>query len=516
MARPFDFGQINLTANGEFPDSSPDRDVPFRIVILSDLGGSFRHQRGTQNIANCRVLEINRDNFEEVFAKLAVTINLSSDLNAPLQLRFAEMDDFHPDRIFQRATMFAQLREMRARVADPDTFPAVAEELDLRVAKTAPARTETATGSTPAIESVASGLAAGSLLDATIEQTEHGRGSQGSRSTNELDAFVRGVTKPHLVASADPRQAETLAMIDRASSAKMRALLHVPAFQSLEAVWRAVHFLVRRMDTGPQLKLYLIDISKEELAADLGDTQKMHSNGAYRLLVEKSVGTPGAEPWALIVGNYEFGPEREDAEFLARLARIANAAGAPFLAAANPRLMGCDSLAETPHPREWSLPPHAEGAAAWASLRALPEAAWIGLALPRFLLRLPYGKKTDPSESFDFEEMTQPPAHEDYLWANAAFACALLLAQSFSDNGWDMRPGTHSQIDGLPLHVYEQNGESELKPCAEALLTEEAAQRILDNGLMPLVSLKGQDAVRIVRFQSIAEPLRNLLSRWNA
>ena len=306
------------------------------------------------------------------------------------------------------------------------------------------------------------------------------QGSRASRSTNELDAFVRRVTESHLVAAADPRQSQTLAMIDRLLSEQMRALLHVPAFQSLEAAWRAVSFLVRRVETASQLKLYLIDISKGELAADLRASQELHSSGVYQLLVGKSVGTPGAEPWTLIVGNYEFGPESEDAELLGRLAKVAKGAGAPLLAAASSRLVGCVSLAETPHPREWTLPANAEGAAAWAGLRALLEVAWIGLALPRFLLRLPYGKRTDPIESFDFEEMAQPPAHEDYLWGNAAFACAVLLAQSFSEDGWTMRPGTHTQIDGLPLHVYEQDGESELKPCAEVLLTEEAAERILD------------------------------------
>lgn len=149
------------------------------------------------------------------------------------------------------------------------------------------------------------------------------------------------------------------------------------------------------------------------------------------------------------------------------------------------------------------------------ALRAVPEAASIGLALPRFLLRLPYGRKTDTIESFDFEEMMQPPEHEDYLWANPAFAGALLLAQSFSEHGWYMRPGTHGQMDVLPLHVYERDGESELKPCAEVLLTEESAERVLEHGLIPLVSLKGQDALRLVRFQSIAEPLRALAGRWD-
>src|SRR5208337_3099418 len=165
------------------------------------------------------------------------------------------------------------------------------------------------------------------------------------------------------------------------------------------------------------------------------------------------------------------------------------------------RLLGCVSLAATPEPQDWKPPQNAE---AWEALRRLPEASAVGLALPRFLLRLPYGKKTEPIESFDFEEMPDTPSHENYLWGNPAFVCALLLAQSFNQDGWDLRPGVISELDDLALHVYEENGESGLKPCAEALLTERTAERILEAGLMPLLSLKGKDRVRLMRFQSIA------------
>jgi type VI secretion system protein ImpC len=351
---------------------------------------------------------------------------------------------------------------------------------------------------------------------------------------DDLERFVRRVTEPHLAAVPDSRQAEVLAVIDRALSSQMRALLHVPAFQALEAAWRAVFLLVRRLETDSQLKLYLIDISKPELAEDLGGSQDLpsadlpradlrsadlrskdlRSAGLFRLLVDRSVGTPGAEPWALVVGNYTFGPNRQDASILARLAQIASAAGAPFLAGASPRAVGCESFAETPYPEDWKAEAEGDDSAAWAALRQLPEAGYLGLALPRFLLRLPYGPTTDPVESFSFEEMPDSPAHEDYLWGNPAFACALLLAQSFSDNGWQMRPGAPSELDGLPLHVYKRDSDSELKPCAEALLTERAAGKILERGPMPLVWLKGQDAVRLVRFQSMAEPLGALKGKW--
>jgi type VI secretion system protein ImpC len=444
--------------------------------------------------------------------------------------------------------MFRRLREARIRLNDPATFAAAAEELGLAPAtsKTSPEPPRMPVASDPKL------APSGSFLDAVIEEattaeattedatgrsvsgptandqrrtTSSHRESPRFRVPDDLERFVRRVTEPHLAPVPDSRQPEVLAVIDRALSSQMRALLHVPAFQTLEAAWRAVFLLVRRLDTDSQLKLYLIDVSKPELAADLRNSPDLHSNdlnsndlgstGLFRLLVDRSVGAPGAEPWALIVGNYTFSPDRQDASTLARLAQVANAAGAPFIAGASPRAVGCESFAETPYPEDWKWKGEAEDIAAWAALRRLPNAGYLGLAQPRFLLRLPYGETTDPVESFSFEEMPDTPAHEDYLWGNPAFACALLLAQSFSEDGWQMRPGTHSEIDGLPLHVYEQDGDSELKPCAEALLTERAAGKMLENGLMPLVWLKGQDAVRLVRFQSMAEPLSGLAGRWS-
>jgi len=510
MVQPFRFGEINLTAGGDPTHSSGSREAPFCIAILGDFGGHSRRTRPNLGIADRRPVNIDRDNFDRVMANFGVEVNLEIDADRSLQLRFSELEDFHPDRLIENASIFSKLRDLRARVADPETFPAVAREFGLQASDPAARTREAATVQGPSVSSVVSNIATGSLLDATVERTEQGREkiSQPSRTANELDGFVRRVVAPHLVAATDPRQAETLAMLDRALSVQMRALLHVPAFQRLEAAWRAVYFLVRRIETGAQLKLYLVDVSREELEADLNASHNLTGTGAYQLLVEKSVATPGADPWAVIVGNFEFGPTRADAELLGKLAKVAQSAGAPFLAAASPRLLGCESLSEAPHPRQWTLPPDPESVLAWAALRALPEAPWLGLALPRFLLRLPYGKETDSIGSFDFEEMAQPPAHEDYLWGNPSFACALLLAQSFSDSGWDMRPGIHNEIVGLPLHVYERDGESELKPCAEALLTEDTAECILERGLMPLVSVKGQDVVQVMGLRAVTQLLR--------
>jgi type VI secretion system protein ImpC len=510
--KPFNFGEVNLTAGGDDDRAIPADETPFCVAIIGDFGGGSRGDLGERP-----ALLIDRDNFEEVLGKIGpeIQLPLNGD-DAPVRLAFSELDDFHPDQIFERSGMFQRLRDLRALLSDPSTFPAAAAELGLAADRQSPAKpTQT---NTPTAASIAR-LATGSLLDESIEQTQGRPVDQAARrAPDELQEFVRRVTEPHLAVADSDLQAEVISVLDRAASAQMRSLLHSPNFQALEAAWRAAFLLVRRIETDARLKLYLIDISAQELKADLaspGPSKDLHASGLYRRLVEKSVGTPGAEPWAVIVGNYSFGPSREDAELLERIARIAQAAGAPFIAGASPQLLGTPSLPSAPHPRDWKPHQDTDGARAWDKLRRLPEASAVGLALPRFLLRLPYGEKTASVESFEFEEMPNTPAHEDYLWGNAAFACGLLLAESFKYQGRAMRPGAISDIDGLPLHAYERDGESQLKPCAEILLTGDAVEHILENGLMPLVSLKGRDLVRLARFQSIAEPPRPLAGPWD-
>src|ERR1035437_4055634 len=278
----------------------------------------------------------------------------------------------------------------------------------------------------------------------------------------------------------------------------MRAILHHSAFQAVEAAWRAVFRLVRAIETGSQLKLYLLDISKAELAADLNSADGLRQSRAWRMLVQETVGT-GGDPWSVVAGNYSFMRTVDDAQMLGRLAKIMSFARAPFLGEADPGNSGMETE---------------EAARHWDALRQLPEASWIGLAMPRFLLRLPYGKKIDPVESFDFEEMSGTPGHQQYLWGNPAFACVQLLAEAFANDGWEMRPGAYAEIDGLPLHVYEAQGEKQVKPCAEVLLTERDIDWILDQGYMALVSIRDRDAVRLMRFQSIAKPLARLSGPW--
>jgi type VI secretion system protein ImpC len=303
-----------------------------------------------------------------------------------------------------------------------------------------------------------------------------------------------------------------LAAADAAIGERMRAVLHHPDFQRLEAAWRGVHFLVTGLELDATLQLHIVDIGKEELRADLQAAgADLRRSAAYRLLVERQRAAPDTPPWSVLVGDYHFGPGADDVAMLAALGAIAAQAGAPLLAAGADQLLGCDSLAATPDPSDWRAP-DADSAARWQALRASPGASWLGLALPRLLLRLPYGKQTDRVEHFDFDEYDG--AHASYLWGNAAFGCALLLGQSFQDNAWDLAPGELLDIGALPAHTVRRDSAAYMQACAETLLSERAADAILRLGLMPMLSFGNRDAVHLARSQSLAAPPQPLSGPW--
>src|SRR5262249_28892499 len=154
----------------------------------------------------------------------------------------------------------------------------------------------------------------------------------------------------------------------------------------------------------------------------------------------------------------------DDVALLARLAQVARAAGAPLIAGASPEIVGSEGFGVAPDPDDWKPGgPDSPAAQVWAALRELPEARWLGLAAPRFLLRLPYGEKTDPTESFAFEELPEGAPHESYLWGAPALVCLELLGTAFAQSAWRLRPGQEAEVDGLPLHVFEEGRERRIK-----------------------------------------------------
>lgn len=491
------FLDVEPEARTAWQDVEPTPELPFRVLILGDLCGA----RADRKPLAARVpIRIDRDDFDDVLARLRPEIELRLDGDATARVVIRDLDDFHPDALYRSLPVFSALREMRERLEDPRSFGAAARELMGEAAEPgAPARPP-----------------AGSILDSILGEVDGGTGPAGGEASpsgagDSLQRFIRTILSPHRVPGEDPRQAALLERADRAVTPMMRAVLHDPGFRSIEALWRCIHLLTRRVETDASLGIWLFDVTRAELAKDLGAAAGPAGTSAlYRAVVDREVGTPGGSPWSLIVGDFAFGPTAPDVQLLAGLAALGRATNAPFIGAATPALAGAPDFAREADPAEWQ----AVGSAEWSAFRRSPAARFAGLALPRFLVRQPWGEEGEPCDAFDFEEVDAPPRHEDLLWGNPAFACAVLLARAFSRAGWQLRSGFDPDLSGLPLHLFREAGETKSQPCAETLLTERAADRLLDAGLMPLASIRDRDAVRLVRLQSVTDPAAPLAARW--
>jgi type VI secretion system protein ImpC len=457
---------------------------------------------------------VDLDNLDDVLFRYAPRLHLPlADPAAPsMLLELRKMDDFHPDALYRSLDAFRAMRELRQRMLDPRTFAAEAEAL--RAAREAQ---RSPLSDRPAIERAAPVDDEGELFERLLGRKPGEQPRPRPRQPEpglDITPFIRAIVRPYVVSAKSTDQEHLVASVDQAIGMQMREVLRDPGFRGLEAAWRGVEWLIQRVELSEDVELCLLDVSKQELAADLAMIGgELHDSGLYRLLVERAARTPGSRPWSVLVGNYVLGTSDEDVALLRALGAIGSRAGAPFIAAGAPSVVGCRSVAAEPDPRRW-IPLEGEAERRWMSLRASAEARWIGLALPRFLLRLPYGARTEPIDAFDFEEQPAAPEHEAYLWGNPSIACAMLLAAAFADRGWSMQPGDRLEIDDLPAHVFEDGGESRMTACAEAYLTETAGDAILRRGIMPILSYRDRNAARLVRFQSLAEPPAALAGRW--
>jgi type VI secretion system protein ImpC len=306
-----------------------------------------------------------------------------------------------------------------------------------------------------------------------------------------------------LAPKVDPAQVQSKAQRDEARAAQLRAVLHHPAFQLLEAAWRGVQGLVRSLDLNEDLQLHLLDASPAEWLADVLAAQGDVAQTQLARSLTRQGDADEPPTWSLVVGLHDFGPSEADLTVLSALGTLAASVSGSFIASARPEVLGLDSFAAAADPADWPGM-GADDRARWEAFRRTTAAASVRLAAPRVLLRLPYGQATDAIDAFAFEEMAPGFAHASCLWGSGALACAQLVGQSFMDQGWALRLGDRLDVEDLPAYVLERDGEKHLLPCAEANLGEGAGERLLALGLVPLLSYKRRNAVRVMGLRAMA------------
>ncbi|HEX3654841.1 MAG TPA: type VI secretion system contractile sheath large subunit [Pirellulales bacterium] len=304
----------------------------------------------------------------------------------------------------------------------------------------------------------------------------------------------------------------TIAAIDRKLTEQINLVLHHPDYQKLEGAWRGLHHLVTHTETDEMLKLRVLNISKK----DLGKTIKKFKGTAwdqsplFKKMYEEEFGQFGGEPYGCLVGDYHFDHSPPDVELLSGMAQISAAAHAPFITGAEPTLMQMESWRELANPRDLTKIFGTAEYAAWRSLRESEDSRYIGLCMPRFLSRLPYGAKTNPVEDFEFEEETGAADHSKYTWANSAYAMATNINQSFKAFGWCSRiRGIESggAVEGLPCHTFPtDDGGVDMKCPVEIAISDRREAELAKNGFMPLVHRKNSDFAAFIGAQSLQKP----------
>ena len=500
--------------------------LPFNALILGAFSGNVSADSITEKKpASLKPKIIDRDNFDDILSSIKPTLTLcpTGDQSHSITLSFTELEDFEPDHLFESLNIFSELRTLRRKLANNATFEATAKEMNAWSAATSEPNsnemsTERSTKSStqnkspePAYEMESDG----DFLDTLLAETTHRQEENIAHAGENLaQTLIQQVVEPYIIPGTHPHQAELLANVDDSISGLMNTLLHHPDFQALESSWRSLYSSVKKIRTDSKLKLFITDIDKRTLTQD-SEGDDLSTTKAYKSLIEPYTDIPGSIPWSVIVGDYYFGDSSDDILLLERLGLLAQHSNATFIAGAKSELVNCEDIGESPEVDHWNADRKEKYIQAWAFLRDLPQSANLALTFPRILARLPYGEKTKSIDGFSFEEM-KGSEHNNYLWGNGAYAILILLAEAFEVDGWDFYPGKNNEINNIPTHSYEENGDLELKPCAEIYLTERGGERILENGLLPIWSILRSDSVRIGPFSSLHSSNQRISGKWNA
>ncbi|TRX76782.1 type VI secretion system contractile sheath large subunit [Pseudomonas mangiferae] len=303
-----------------------------------------------------------------------------------------------------------------------------------------------------------------------------------------------------------------IAEIDRKLSEQVNAIIHHADFQQIESAWRGLHYLVNNTEVDEMLKIRVLPISKKELHRTLRRHKGIgwDQSPIFKKIYEQEYDQLGGTPYGCIVGDFSFDHSPPDVELLAEMSKISAASHCPFIAGAAPSVMQMESWQELANPRDLTKIFENTEYTAWRSLRASEDSRYIGLAMPRFLARLPYGVRTNPVDEFNFEEETDGSEHNRYCWANSAYAMAVNINRSFKYYGWctSIR-GVESggAVDDLPTHTFpSDDGGVDMKCPTEIAISDRREAELAKNGFMPLIHRKNTDVAAFIGAQSLQKP----------
>ncbi len=345
---------------------------------------------------------------------------------------------------------------------------------------------------------------------------------QVQQSKDMIAEFVQAAMQGQMVVSKDLETSimARIAAIDQMLSAQLNEIMHQPALQKLEGSWRGLFHLVYESETSTMLKIRVLNVSKKDLLKDLERAAEFDQSAVFKKVYEEEYGTFGGAPFGALIGDYEFSNHPQDMMLLEKMAQVAAAANAPFISAAAPQLLGWENYNDMTEVRDLAKIFERTEYAKWRSFRESEDSRYVGLTLPRTLMRLPYGADTVPTETFRFEEDVDGKEHTKYLWGNAAYSFGTRLTEAFALHGWCVAiRGVEGGglVQGLPVHTFKTDeGDVALKCPTEIAITDRREKELSDLGFIPLVHCKNTDYAAFFGAQSCQRPKKYDLDSANS
>ncbi|MBD3298658.1 MAG: type VI secretion system contractile sheath large subunit [candidate division Zixibacteria bacterium] len=339
---------------------------------------------------------------------------------------------------------------------------------------------------------------AGSLVEEILQETKLTPSDEGFDVARDgMRELIKMLATPERKGERVQQKLvdEMISEIDQKMSKQVDQVLHHPEFQRLESAWRGLKFVIDRSDFRENIKVELLNVSKEDLLNDFTDSPEIPKSGLYKQIYSREYGQFGGSPVGAMIANYEFGPGSQDVALLQYCASVGAMSHSPFIAAAGPEFFGEDSWLKFPNLKDLKSITEGPRYTKWRGFRESEDSRYVGLTCPRFLLRLPYSKEDNPIKAFDYNE-TVTDNHENYLWGNTAFTFATRLTDSFAKWRWCpniIGPKAGGAVENLPVHTFEQMGETQAKIPTEILITERREFELAEEGFIGLTMRKDSD-----------------------
>ncbi|EMZ3822396.1 type VI secretion system contractile sheath large subunit [Salmonella enterica] len=463
--------RVQIEYDVEIYGSEKKIELPFVMAVLADLAGKPREE--LPPVTDRKFLDIDMDNFNERMKAIAPRVafavpnTLTGEGQLMVDITLENMDDFSPAQIARKVDALNQLLEARTQLANLQTYmdgKAGAENLVNKL-----------------------------LQDPTLLKTLANTITVSDDAYKSISAII--------------------AQIDFKLTEQIKLILQHPDWQKLESSWRGMEHLVYNTETDEKLKIRFMNLSKDELRRNMKRYKGIawDQSPMFKKLYEAEYGQLGGEPYGCIIADYYFDHTPPDVDLLGSIAKVAASAHAPFIAGASPSVLQMDSWQELANPRDLTkIVTQNLEYAPWNSLRASEDSRYIGLTMPRFLARLPYGAKTNPVDEFDFEEDADGSDHTKYVWSNAAYAMGVNINRSFKHYGWcTLIRGVESggAVENLPCHTFPtDDGGVDMKCPTEIAISDRREAELAKNGFIPLIHRKNSDYAAFIGAQSLQKP----------